>query len=59
MKKELELCYPCAEKMSCVYNITLIQHRIDQKITCAECGKRRFGDVYLVESVRRKKKPED
>ena len=59
MQKQIDLCRPCAEKLMNGYRVTLLQHRINNKITCAECEKRRFGATYLVETVKRSKKTEE
>ena len=56
--KRMELCVPCMMRLKEGYEITLVEHRRD-KLTCAGCGKRRYGDVYDVKrKYRRRKKTE-
>lgn len=45
MKKEL--CVPCAIKLAGTKDVRKIAHR-KNKITCAECGRRRYGGEYTV-----------
>lgn len=46
-QKRLELCHPCALKLiSGGVRIKKTESRADNKITCAECGRRRYGAVY-------------
>lgn len=52
MKKEL--CVPCAIKLASTKEVRKTAHR-REKITCAECGRRRYGGEY---SVTRKTKTE-
>lgn len=48
----LQLCKPCAERMRSLSSV----HRIEEiskigrnrKITCEQCGRRRYGYVYSV-----------
>ena len=56
MRKQIELCRPCAEKLMNGYTVTLVQHRINNKITCEECQKRRYGGTYLIETTKRSRK---
>ena len=53
MAKIFELCTPCAEKLRAGSKVTLVQHKANCKITCAECNRRRYGNTYTV-SPRRK-----
>lgn len=46
MKKEL--CKPCAIKLSSLGKDVVLSYGRSEKITCAECGKRRFGCTYEV-----------
>ena len=48
MKNELELCVPCAEKLKEGYDVKKVKVGINRKVTCAACGKRRYGAVYEV-----------
>lgn len=45
MKKEL--CVPCAIKLAGTKDVRKTAHR-KGKITCAECGRRRYGSEYAV-----------
>lgn len=45
MKKEL--CVPCAIKLAETKDVKLAAHHRD-KITCAECGRRRYGNEYEI-----------
>lgn len=44
MDKTMELCVPCAEKIKQGFELKFLRH--SGKITCAECGKRRYGSLY-------------
>lgn len=44
---KLELCVPCAIKLGETKSVKQTQHRRD-KLTCAECGRRRYGNEYEV-----------
>ena len=48
MKNELELCVPCAEKLKEGYDVKKAKSGVNKKVTCAACGKRRYGAVYEV-----------
>lgn len=54
MKKQLELCTPCSIKLGTVYSVRKIAGGVDHKVTCAECGRRRYGGIYEVETKRKK-----
>lgn len=41
------LCVPCAVKVAATKEVTKIGNRKD-KITCTECGRRRYGAEYEV-----------
>lgn len=45
------LCKPCAEALRKHKQLIFVSGGRDNKITCAKCGRRRFGAVY---DVRRK-----
>jgi hypothetical protein len=48
------LCKPCAEKLrQAGKQLTVQAIARDYKITCAECGRRRFGALYDVRRGRR------
>ena len=42
-----ELCVPCAIKLAGTKDVRKTAHR-KEKITCDECGRRRYGGVYEV-----------
>lgn len=42
-----ELCIPCAVKLAGAYDVRETRHHRD-KITCAECGRRRYGNEYTI-----------
>ncbi len=48
MKKKLDLCGVCAAKLGTAYNLRKIAGGVDNKITCAECGRRRYGGTFDV-----------
>ena len=48
MKKEL--CVPCAIKLAATKDVRKTAYR-KEKITCAECGRRKYGDEYAVTEV--------
>ena len=49
MEKRVELCVPCAEMMREGYQMRRVAGGVNHKITCAHCGKRRYGAVYAME----------
>ena len=53
--KELELCVPCAELLKEGYTVKKLKSGVNKKVTCENCGRRRFGAVYAVE--KQKKNP--
>ncbi len=46
MKKKVDLCGPCAAVLGEGFILTRIAGGVDNKITCAHCGKRRYGATY-------------
>ncbi len=46
MKKKVDLCTECAARLGEGYILTRIAGGVDNKVTCARCGKRRFGVTY-------------
>ncbi len=42
-----ELCVPCAIRLATTCDIRKTANRRD-KITCVECGRRRFGNEYTI-----------
>lgn len=53
MKKEL--CTPCAMALTEKRSVQFISRGTDQKITCAKCGRRRYGGIYEVRWKKNKK----
>lgn len=41
-----DLCQKCAEIMKEGYILKRIRGGVDNKVTCAQCGKRRYGATY-------------
>lgn len=46
--KRMDLCVPCAAKLGTAYTVHKVAGGVDKKITCAECGRRRYGGTYEV-----------
>lgn len=46
MIKQIDLCVPCAATLKEGHTLTRIGGGVNNKITCAHCGKRRYGDTY-------------
>lgn len=46
MKKTADICGGCVDKMAEGYILTRIAGGVNNKITCACCGKRRYGATY-------------
>ena len=49
MEKRVELCVPCAELMRETYRLRKTAGGVNYKITCARCGRRRYGAAYMLE----------
>lgn len=47
---EKNLCKPCAEKLKESYKVKMVKAGKNIKITCAECGRRRYGATYETEA---------
>jgi len=45
--KEMDLCKPCAKSLP-KKSLSLLRNSVDNKITCALCGRRRYGATYLI-----------
>lgn len=56
MKKEL--CKPCAMKLADLGKTVVHAYGRNEKITCSECGRRRYGCTYEVTGKARAKKAE-
>ncbi len=50
-----ELCVPCAIELGKTKEVTKVGYR-REKITCAECNRRRFGGLYEVKRQRKEQK---
>lgn len=48
-KKTFELCGKCAEQLKSGYELRRVAGGVDNKITCAHCGKRWYGASYELE----------
>ena len=46
MSKQFDLCKACAEQMKEAYAVKKISGGIDNKVTCDNCGRRRYGATY-------------
>ena len=49
-KKTVELCGRCAELMRETYRLRQVAGGVNNKITCARCGRRRYGAAYELEA---------
>ncbi|MCM1439177.1 MAG: hypothetical protein NC131_08240 [Roseburia sp.] len=48
--KKIDLCGACAAKLEAGFSVKKIAGGVDHKVTCAECGRRRYGGTYEVAS---------
>ena len=48
MPKIRDLCGACAAKLSTAYTVRKVCGGVDNKITCAECSRRRYGATYEI-----------
>ena len=46
--KTLDLCKPCAVIRGMSQKLKQVHYGVDNKITCADCGRRRYGATYEV-----------
>lgn len=46
-QKEMDLCTPCVKTYP-KKRVSFVRGGSDNKITCAKCGRRRYGATYLV-----------
>ncbi len=44
--KTLALCGACAAKLGHGYDVRKVAGGVDNKVTCDECGRRRYGGTY-------------
>jgi len=54
--KRLDLCLPCATLLQEAFILEKVAGGVDNKITCAKCGKRRYGATY--ETKKKKAAPD-
>lgn len=47
--KQIELCGDCAAKLAEGYKLTQLPRPANNKITCGQCNRRRYGATYRVE----------
>lgn len=55
MDKTKELCGACAEMLREGYDLKRVAGGVDNKITCAHCGRRRYGATYTMEKKSKSK----
>ena len=53
MRKQVKLCGKCAALLTDVGTVRRISQGVNEKISCEQCGKRRYGGTYEVETKRR------
>lgn len=46
MEREVDLCIECSVRLGEAYCLTRIAGGVDNKISCAHCGRRRYGATY-------------
>lgn len=52
--KRMELCGACAATMKDGgFSVQQVTRSVDQKVVCANCGKRRYGGAFDVEAIRK------
>lgn len=49
MKKTLDLCGICYAEMMGRYSMRRLSSPVNMKVTCAQCGRRRYGATYEAE----------
>ena len=55
MEKKYDLCGACAEMLKEGYTLKKISGGVDNKVTCSNCGRRRYGGTYQMEKKETKK----
>ncbi len=50
---KLDLCSRCAALMADAYELRKVSGGVDHKVTCAHCGRRRYGGTYEAVPKRR------
>lgn len=53
MEKKVDLCTECAVRLGEAYCLTKVAGGVDNKITCAHCGRRRYGATYKMAPKKR------
>jgi hypothetical protein len=53
MDKKYNLCGKCAAMLSEGYILKRVSGGVDNKITCGNCGKRRYGSTYTLEKKKK------
>lgn len=46
--QKVDLCGPCVAVMKTGYEVRKVSQGVDNKITCAKCGRRRYGGTYEI-----------
>ena len=55
MSQKYDLCVACAEMLKEGYTLKKISGGVDNKITCSNCGRRRYGATYELTKKEAKK----
>lgn len=55
MNRQYDLCGSCAEQMKEGYALKKVGGGVDNKITCSNCGRRRYGATYELTKKEAKK----
>ena len=55
MSKKYDLCGKCAAELREGYKLSRVAGGVDNKITCSNCGRRRYGATYELEKKGGKK----
>jgi RNase P subunit RPR2 len=53
MGKKADLCRSCEELLKEGYTLKMVRGSVDNKITCAYCGRRRYGSTFDLEAKRK------
>ena len=49
MGKRMELCGKCAALLAEGYKVKRVAGGVDNKVVCANCGRKRYGATYELE----------
>jgi len=55
----VDLCKPCAVIRGMSQKLKQVHYGVDNKITCADCGRRRYGATYEVVASEKNTKKEE